>query len=52
MHPLKYPYTAFYLDVVFELLPPIVHPPVDVSVKPRWNDIDRGIPKNSEKNLL
>jgi hypothetical protein len=32
---------------------PIVHPPGNTYEygEPRWNDIDRGKPKNSEKNL-
>jgi hypothetical protein len=28
-----------------------VHPPDDTSMKLRWNDTERGNPKNSEKNL-
>jgi hypothetical protein len=32
---------------------PFVHPPDDtrVNMEQRWNDIDRGKPKNSERNL-
>jgi hypothetical protein len=32
---------------------PFVHPPDDtwVNMEPRWNDTDRGKPKDSEKNL-
>jgi hypothetical protein len=32
---------------------PIAHPPGEtwVNIEQRWNDTDRGIPKDSEKNL-
>jgi hypothetical protein len=36
-------------DYVSELQPPF--PKWYISMKPRWNDIERGKPKNSEKNL-
>jgi hypothetical protein len=42
-----------YVSVEGSTNRPVVYPPNDkrVNMRQRWNDIDRGEPKNSEKNL-
>jgi hypothetical protein len=42
-------YTLIGWDYVSELRQPF--PKWYINMKPRWNDIERGKPKNSEKNL-